>query len=41
LGCHYGIAYVGLNLISLDAISITLRDNLLVNESVRFFSNWM
>jgi hypothetical protein len=31
LDYHYGIAYVGLKPISLDAASITLRDNPFVN----------
>jgi hypothetical protein len=34
LGYHYGIAYVGLKLISLEAASITLRDSPLVNSSI-------
>jgi hypothetical protein len=33
LGYHYGIAYVGLKPTSLDAASITLRDDPLVNGS--------
>jgi hypothetical protein len=38
LDYHYGIAYVCLKLISLNATSITLCDSPLVNRSVRFFS---
>jgi hypothetical protein len=41
LGYHYRIAYVGLKSISLDAVSITLRDSPLVNGSTRFFSVWI
>jgi hypothetical protein len=41
LGYHYGIAYVGLKLISLDAVSIMLRDIPLVNGSTRFFLVWI
>jgi hypothetical protein len=36
-GYHYGIAYVGLKPISLDAASMTLYDSPLLNGSVRFF----
>jgi hypothetical protein len=38
LGYHYEIAYVGLKSISLDAMSITLCDKLLINRSARLFS---
>jgi hypothetical protein len=41
LHCHYGISYMGLNSISLDAASITLLDSPLVNILFRFFSVWM
>jgi hypothetical protein len=41
MGCHYGITYVGLKHISLNATSITLCDSPLVNRYVRFFSVWI
>jgi hypothetical protein len=41
LGYHYGIAFMGLKHIFLDAASITLRDCPLVNRYVRFFSVWI
>jgi hypothetical protein len=41
LAYHYGIAYMGLKPISLDAASITLGDSPFVNGYARFFSVWI